>query len=340
MRRACTLIAILVALACALPGPASADFGLLPGSEGFDPQVLSEGGQPASQAGSHPTALSLDLNFALQGSGPLSDGDLRDLSIELPPGLIENSTAVPRCSADALRNAPRLALRTEPLRRELPGPKPGRHRHPALELRRRRDPQPSASSTSRPLPGMPSAIGFSPYGAPIVLSPRMRQAEGELRAHPRGPRTSPRSSTSPACARPSGEPPGDPPRRPAAATASTRSSPPSAGRNAQVGRPSQNPATAYLTLPTSCEGPLTFTRPRDLLAGGGRSPSTARPPPSAVAKRSAFAPEPLTRLGNRPRLLGLGLPLHRSTSTPPASPTPTASPRPRSGRPSSPSPRA
>ncbi len=76
------MCAALVSLLMA--APASAAFGLLPGSEGFSATAEAEGGAPATQAGSHPAALSMKVAF--NKAGQFTDGDLRDLSLELPPG--------------------------------------------------------------------------------------------------------------------------------------------------------------------------------------------------------------------------------------------------------------
>src|SRR6478736_4501626 len=94
-RVAVGVVAAAAALAVSAT-PASAAFGFLPGAEGFNAAVLGEGGLPDTEAGDHP--VSLDLSVAFNQAGGLSDGDLRNLSFELPPGLIENPTAVPVCS--------------------------------------------------------------------------------------------------------------------------------------------------------------------------------------------------------------------------------------------------
>ncbi len=73
---------------------AAAAVAFLPGAAGFEARLYAEGGQPATQAGSHPVALTADFGFQKEGGGPFGEGDLRDLSLELPPGLIENPTAL------------------------------------------------------------------------------------------------------------------------------------------------------------------------------------------------------------------------------------------------------
>jgi len=118
MKRAGALLglAVLVAAlsAVSLPATAAAAFGLLQGSEGFSASAREEGGAVERQAGSHPYSLTttINLNLAPESPGepgiPFSDGDLRQLRLDLPPGLIENPSAVPRCSLTAF-HTPRVS---------------------------------------------------------------------------------------------------------------------------------------------------------------------------------------------------------------------------------------
>jgi hypothetical protein len=96
------LLAVALALLAAAPA-AAAEFGFLPGPAGFSATSSGEGGAPDAAAGSHPVALTTTFNFNLAGESPGQPGvpftaaDVRALSLELPPGLIENPAAVPRC---------------------------------------------------------------------------------------------------------------------------------------------------------------------------------------------------------------------------------------------------
>ncbi|HYJ21225.1 MAG TPA: hypothetical protein VEW07_04280, partial [Solirubrobacterales bacterium] len=104
-RRATLVATAALALLCLLPALARADFGLLPGDEGFQVLATGEGGVvPESRAGSHPYSVTTELNFKLAGESPgqpgvpFTDGDLKDLHIDLPPGYVENPSAVPQCT--------------------------------------------------------------------------------------------------------------------------------------------------------------------------------------------------------------------------------------------------
>jgi hypothetical protein len=170
---------VALALALLLPGSASA-FDFLPGSSGFDTNVYAEGGGLATQAGSHPLAVSLDVNFKTAGGGPFSEGDLRNLSFEMPPGLIENPTAI------AVGECSQLAFETprvSPWEESLSGEScPDKAQVGVVTVR-----SSFAGGSTRTFglfnlsapPGAPSELGFSAFGAPVILVPSIRQAKGE-----------------------------------------------------------------------------------------------------------------------------------------------------------------
>jgi hypothetical protein len=77
--------------------PAQADFGLKTFAAGF----VNEDGSEATQAGSHPFAMttSLDVETRIDPElGEIPDGAVKTLRFQLPAGLIGSRTAVPRCS--------------------------------------------------------------------------------------------------------------------------------------------------------------------------------------------------------------------------------------------------
>jgi hypothetical protein len=69
-------------------------FGFLPGVKGFAVSTVENVKKPISEAGSHPEKLSIEIGFNLGGEFegqpgvPLPDGDIRDLSLEMPAGLV------------------------------------------------------------------------------------------------------------------------------------------------------------------------------------------------------------------------------------------------------------
>jgi hypothetical protein len=243
----CTALLLLV-----VPASAQAAFGI----SSFDASILTEGGIPATQAGSHPVSLNLDVQ--LKQSGPLSDADLRDLSLELPPGLLENPTALPFCTQAAFAT-PRSSPWEEP---SLSGEScPDRTQIGIVTLA-----SSYAGGETRSFglfnlaapPGRPSEFGFNAYGIPFIFVPQIRQGEGDygvtLEAHDLSqvlgisdldltiwgtPWSILHDTQRGNC---------------------LNEEEPSFGwAKCSTGRPAKNPPLAYLTLPTSCEGSLAFS---------------------------------------------------------------------------------
>jgi hypothetical protein len=96
-----------------LVSSASADFGVKPG--GFESTLKNSAGtvEPQSQAGAHPFDQQVNITFntihhhypaspgfGFEESGPEEDpdGQVKDVIVELPPGLVGNPTGVPRCA--------------------------------------------------------------------------------------------------------------------------------------------------------------------------------------------------------------------------------------------------
>jgi hypothetical protein len=91
------------------------DPGTIPfGLSFFDLDVVEEGGEADAQAGSHPFELTTELAFNVssrespsaqnsQAESPLANAAPKDLEVELPPGLIGDPSAVPRCSQRAFQ---------------------------------------------------------------------------------------------------------------------------------------------------------------------------------------------------------------------------------------------
>jgi hypothetical protein len=89
------LTAIVLAVVLWLPAAAQAAFGIAPGSL----HVVAEyqGGAPDQQAGSHPFGFAVSFSFN-HDSGNNAEGSARDAVVTLPPGLIGNVASLPRCS--------------------------------------------------------------------------------------------------------------------------------------------------------------------------------------------------------------------------------------------------
>ena len=107
---ACLAAALLAGPAVAA-NPAQGNFGL----HGFDLALTNADGSSATQAGSHPFAVTTSLLLNTDSEGD-PEGQLRDLEIAIPPGLIGDTTAYPRCNgADFLELEPKKGLNNCPL---------------------------------------------------------------------------------------------------------------------------------------------------------------------------------------------------------------------------------
>jgi hypothetical protein len=108
--RVAALIALLAAAAIAIwtapAARAGAGFGFAPG--GFKVSVTNEDGTPDTQAGSHPYELTVELavnttpyipngNEVNNGFLP-TGGNVKDTVVDLPPGLVGDPDATPQCS--------------------------------------------------------------------------------------------------------------------------------------------------------------------------------------------------------------------------------------------------
>ena len=98
-RREALLVAAVLALTVATP--AHANFGV----SSFTATVNDDHGNPVTQAGAHPYAGVTSFAFNKTLLGP--DGHVKDVRVDLPPGLISNPQATPRCTNAQFPNCPR-----------------------------------------------------------------------------------------------------------------------------------------------------------------------------------------------------------------------------------------
>ncbi len=94
------LLAVLVVAVLATAPASGAEFGL----KNLDLTFTGADGSPAMQAGSHPfeTTVNVEANTELgPGSVEIPSGALKDLKIDMPPGVVGDPKAVPPCSSKA-----------------------------------------------------------------------------------------------------------------------------------------------------------------------------------------------------------------------------------------------
>lgn len=97
-RRASGLLLVglgLLLFAGPIAAASAAEFGIVPGS--FSVRALDAAGNPDDRAGGHPDRLQIDFALATEGTGT----SVRDLAIEMPPGLGGDPAAVPACPRQA-----------------------------------------------------------------------------------------------------------------------------------------------------------------------------------------------------------------------------------------------
>ena len=91
------LASLLIAVTSCLiyVGAADADFSVVTA----EAKLTEADGTPATQAGAHPD-LTTTFAFGTKEAilGPAPDGSVREIKVDLPPGLVGNATAVPRCT--------------------------------------------------------------------------------------------------------------------------------------------------------------------------------------------------------------------------------------------------
>ncbi len=242
-------------------------FGFLPGEKGFAVSAVADGGGAATQAGSHPYKLDIGIGLRLGGEFenqpgvPFPDGDLRNLRIQMPPGLLLNPEANPTV-AGSCKAAMFHTPRDSPFEASASGENcPRDSQVGTVEVLT------SAGGAVRrfgvfklePAPGVPAQLGFAPFGAHIVL-------DVELREEGNGSYPLTLSATDlpqgldvrgldlslwgvPRGASHNGER-GD---------CLNELEPTFPWAKCSVGSPFQFPPRAFLTLPSSCQGPLTFS---------------------------------------------------------------------------------
>ncbi len=292
--------AFLVALlgsALGLPASAGAfDF------QGFSAAVSAEGGVAATQAGSHPVALTADFNFAEAGGGPFGEGDLRDLSLEMPPGLIENPTALSNAGYCSQVDFQTPRGKT-PWEDSLSGESCQDRSQVGIATVR----SSFGGGTTRtfgvfnlaPPPGAPSELGLNPYGAPIIFVPSIRQGEGEYGITLKATNVPQLTAIT-------------------GLKLTIWGTPWSVLHNAQrgnclneleaefgwakcsVGRPSkvESAPRAYLTLPTSCDEPIEFTARADSWQQPGEVVRTSGGEALKGCEKLPFEPEAVAQLAN------------------------------------------
>lgn len=214
----------------------------------FSVAAIREGGAAVTQAGSHPWELRTEVGF--DGAG--SEGGLRDLHVYLPPGLIENPSAVPRCGEGQFS-----LPRTSPFEASASGEScPDKSQVGVITVR-------SETQGTRtfglynlaPVDGTPARLGASPFGIPLTFTSHIRQGEGEY-ALVLDLREAPSALALQGFELEVWGSPWNITHNTERGNCLNESDPEDPWGKCSVGRPAANPPEAYLTLPSSCTGPM------------------------------------------------------------------------------------
>jgi hypothetical protein len=182
-------ITIIIISGAALIAPsAKASFGFNPGGEGLAASVTEADSSPATLAGEHPYEMA--IHFGFNTAGGLADGDLRDLRLTLPPSMLVNPSGVASGTAGS-PGAPAecSALqfhtpRTSPFQESLSGEScPDKSQVGTVAVRTGLGGGETRTfglyNLTAPY-GASEAIGFAPFGVPIELTARIREPDAAL----------------------------------------------------------------------------------------------------------------------------------------------------------------
>jgi hypothetical protein len=161
----------------ALTGSALASFGFRSGPVGFEYSVVNQDLSPAAHAGSHPWAIrtSFNMNGTTNESGEEApDGDVKDVEVDLPVGLVGNPGVTPKCTLQQF-TTPRNKENLPPgSSYEISGATCAANSQVGVaELRLSEDVSESYRLGVYDLvapPGIPAEFGFNFFGVPIVLT--------------------------------------------------------------------------------------------------------------------------------------------------------------------------
>jgi hypothetical protein len=179
-KRLASLSLALFITALLIAPAANAAFGFLPGAEGFSVKATQEDGTPAKRAGSHPFALTTEIGLNLAPGGVYSDGDLKELRLDLAAGTIENPQVVAKCSIAQFHTP-----RNSPFQESMSGENCPDKSQVGIVTVRSSDGGGSERTFGvfnlEPEPGSPAQLGFNAFGMPVVLDREIDSVGGEYR---------------------------------------------------------------------------------------------------------------------------------------------------------------
>ena len=170
------ILAAVALIACMLPAAASATFGLK--KNGTKVVIAGDGGTTFTQAGGHPGSVQIEFNLKTvpnpvpgeEHGLPISDeSPLRNATVEAPPGLAGDPTAVPRCSlADLIYDGT--------TKTRCPDSSQIGVAVNEFNVQGKHQPISSAVYNLQPEPGQPALFGFKAFLTVIILVPSLRSS--------------------------------------------------------------------------------------------------------------------------------------------------------------------
>ncbi len=148
-----------------------------------------------------------------------------------------------------------------------------------------------------PPPGVPSELGAAPYGAPIVFTPQVRQAEGEYGLTLQT-RNFPQLFDTYGFELSIWGTPWSVAHNTQRGNCLNEAEPSFGWSKCSAGQPKQNPPLAYLTMPTSCEGPLVFLARASSWQQPGAVSRTAQGSTLTGCESLGFNPVPFGRISD------------------------------------------
>jgi hypothetical protein len=238
-------------------------FGFKDGAEGFSAEAIAEGGGAATSAGSHPYRLSFGIAFNQGGEFEdqpgvsFPDGDLRDLEVELPKGLILNPSVIGQCSGTDFGTP-----RSSPFEESKAGEScPADSQVGTVSVTSARGngvPRRFGLFNLAPAPGITAQLGFAPFGSPVVLDLKLQKsAGGEYTLVLAGADVSQALDLSSFSLNLWGTP-WDVSHDGERGNCLNETEPTFPWAKCSVGAPKEHPPLAFLTLPGRCSGPLGF----------------------------------------------------------------------------------
>ncbi len=182
LNRTILVVALLSAILAAMAGssPARAEFGI----KTFDQEITADpAGSPYTQAGGHPYAITTHVALNTRIDLPLTeyfgfpvdapDGDVKDINVALPPGLLGNPNALGACTEDQLTGAKESVAGTV-AECPLSSVVGTIHLESPLKYFLFRPSGVTPLFNMVPSTGEPAKFGFNIFGVPITLTGNVR----------------------------------------------------------------------------------------------------------------------------------------------------------------------